>query len=314
MAADARLALPVRTAVALTVAGGTLQAVQARLNGAMEQRVGMLPTSVVSFSVGLVALVALVAASPVRRRAVPVAVSGGVRWWWRLGGLGGASVVAVSALGVPLVGVALVSVCLVAGSTVGSLVVDRFGLGPGSSHHLTPARLAGAAMAVVAVGLAGSGRFHSAPFMLFVALVAAGALGAGQAAANGRLSVATGEPVVAALVNFTVGLLVLAAVTAGAAAAGLLPAPSWPGNPLLYAGGLGGTVFVGVAALTVRSLGVLRMALAAVAGQLLGAVGLDLAAPGPGGRLPLATLLGAGLTLLAVAVAGRGPATATPAR
>jgi transporter family-2 protein len=303
--ASAGLAVPARAALALTVAGGVLQAGQARVNGALEERVGVLPTSLVSFGVGLALLTALVGASAARRRAASGVLSGRGRWWWRLGGLGGASVVAVQAFGVPLVGVALVSVCLVAGQTVGGLVVDRLGLAPGGAHRITAARAAGAGLAVLAVGLGSAGRFSAVRPLLLALLLAAGVLGAAQAAANGQLRDLTGEPLVAALANFSVGFAVLAGATLVAAIAGLLSAPHWPANPLLYAGGLGGTAFIVIAARTVASLGVLRLTLATVTGQLLGAVALDLALPGPGGRLPLATLLGAGLTLLAVAVAGR---------
>lgn len=304
--ASAGLAVPARAALALTVAGGVLQAGQARVNGALEERVGVLPTSLVSFGVGLALLTALVGTSATRRRATSGVLSGGGRWWWwRLGGLGGASIVAVQAFGVPLVGVALVSVCLVAGQTVGGLVVDRLGLAPGGVHRITAARAAGAGLAVLAVGLGSAGRFSAVRPLLLALLLAAGVLGAAQAAANGQLRDVTGEPLVAALANFSVGFAVLAGATLVAAIAGLLSAPHWPANPLLYAGGLGGTAFIVIAARTVASLGVLRLTLATVTGQLLGAVALDLALPGPGGRLPLATLLGAGLTLLAVAVAGR---------
>ncbi len=295
--------VPVRAAVTLTVAAGVLQAGQARLNGALEERAGVLPTSLVSFGVGLVVLAGLVGMSAPRRRAAAGVLAGG-RWWWRLGGLGGASVVAVQALGVPLIGVALVSVCLVAGQTVGALVVDRLALGPGGAHPVTAPRVVGAALAILAVGLGGAGRFHSVAPVLFALLLAAGVLGAAQAAANGQLREVTGEPLVAALVNFGVGFSVLAAAAVAAAAAGSLPAPHWPVNPLLYGGGLGGTAFIAIAAYTVRALGVLRLTLATVTGQLLGAVALDLAVPGPGGGLSLYTLLGVVLTLMAVVVAG----------
>lgn len=302
--ASGGLLVPARAALTLTVAAGVLQAGQARLNGALEERIGVLPTSVVSFGVGLAVLAALIGTSATRRRTVPGVLAGGGRWWWRLGGLGGSSVVAVQAFGVPLIGVALVSVCLVAGQTVGGLVVDRLALGPGGGHAVTAPRVVGAALAVLAVGLGGAGRFHSVPPVLFLLLVVAGVLGAAQAAANGQLREVTGEPLVAALVNFGVGFSVLAAAALAATAAGSLPAPHWPANPLLYVGGLGGTAFIAIAAYTVRSLGVLRLTLATVTGQLLGAVALDLVVPGPGGGLPLTTLLGTVVTLLAVVVAG----------
>lgn len=295
-------------ALSLTVLAGMLQAGQARVNGALEEHVGVLATSVVSFGLGLALLLALVAASGERRRAVSRLLSYRGRWWWRLGGLGGACVVAVQALGVPLVGVALVSVCLVAGQAVGALVVDRMGLGPGGAQPLTPARAGGAALAVLAVGLAAAGRWHTVRPGVVGLLIGAGVLGAAQAAANGQLREVTGQPTVAALANFTVGFTALTLLFVIATALpGASFTPDWPPDPLLYAGGLGGTAFIVIAAVTVRWLGVLRLTLATVTGQLLGAVALDLAVPGRGGRPPLATLLGAAMTLVAVAVASRRP-------
>ena len=65
-----------------------------------------------------------------------------------------------------------------------------------------------------------------------------------------------------------------------------------------------------MAAALVRFTGVLLLGLATIAGQVVGAVLIDLAVPGgAAGPGPL-TLLGAALTLVAVVVAGRRARTA----
>jgi transporter family-2 protein len=67
-----------------------------------------------------------------------------------------------------------------------------------------------------------------------------------------------------------------------------------------------GAVFIGVAALVVHRLGVLRLGLAVVAGQLVGALALDVALPVTGDPVGLLTVVGVALTLVAVAISGRG--------
>ena len=63
-----------------------------------------------------------------------------------------------------------------------------------------------------------------------------------------------------------------------------------------------------VSAAAVQTLGVLRLGLATVAGQTTGALVIDLIAPAPGEAVTVATVLGVVLTMVAVAISGRGPA------
>jgi hypothetical protein len=60
---------------------------------------------------------------------------------------------------------------------------------------------------------------------------------------------------------------------------------------------------VWVASVTVRVLGVLRLSLAVTAGQLIGSLVLDEVWPEPGTSIGISTVLGAVLTVIAVAVA-----------
>jgi bacterial/archaeal transporter family-2 protein len=266
----------------------------------------------VSFCVGTVLLAGYVAArdrAAVRRLRLRLR---DITWWWWLGGLAGASVVASTAQGVPEIGVALVTVCVVAGTTVGALAVDQAGLGPGGPQRATIMRVAGAALAVGAVALGVVGDRHaSVRPALFVALGLAGAGSAAQQAANGQLRRVTGSTAVASLVSFsggTIGLLVASLVR------GDLAHVNWPGEWWLYVGGTLGAVYIALASAAVGEVGVLRLSLATVAGQLVAAVVLDVAWPAPGITLHAQTVVGAALTLVAVAVTGLGRSRATVRR
>jgi uncharacterized membrane protein YdcZ (DUF606 family) len=61
-----------------------------------------------------------------------------------------------------------------------------------------------------------------------------------------------------------------------------------------------------VVSTALQTVGVLRVGLVMVAGQTLGALRIDLVAPVPGEQITAATATGVLLTLLAVAVSGRG--------
>ncbi len=60
-----------------------------------------------------------------------------------------------------------------------------------------------------------------------------------------------------------------------------------------------------VSALVVPVIGVLRLTLAAVAGQSAGALVLDVVSPAPGEAVTVGTVVGVALALAAVAVSGR---------
>jgi transporter family-2 protein len=287
---------------AVVVAGGLL-GLQGRINGELGRRVhSAIDAATISFGVGTLVLLAVVGTS--RRRELRRLRPSAVRWWWWLGGLAGAVVVATTAEGVPQIGVALVSVCIVAGTAVGALLVDEIGLGPGGRQSVSLVRLAGAALAVGAVALGAIGGHGTvARPALFAGLFAAGAGSAWQQAGNGQLRRISQSTPVASFVSFlggTIGLVIAASVQ------GDLSGRSWPQSWWLYIGGLLGAVYIALAASVVGRLGVLRLSLATVAGQLVGAVLLDAVWPAPGIELRATTVVGAALTLLAVAVSGLG--------
>jgi transporter family-2 protein len=294
--------------VAVAVGAGALVAVQLRVNGGLDDALGdAVVAALVSFGTGLVAISAVVLARRASRAAAPLVRT--VPWWSRLGGLGGASLVAVSAAAAPVIGVALLTVAIVGGQTAGGLAVDGVGLGPGGRRPLTAPRLAGALLCLVAivVSVAGKAAKAASPLLL-VLVVAAGLMVSLQQALNGRVRHATGDAAVATLVNFVIGTTaLLAGLLLRAALVGVHVA-RWPGLSewYLYSGGLLGATFVGIAAVVVRPLGVLRLGLATTAGQLVGAVLLDAFLPEHGHGVATATVVGAVLTLVAVAVSGAG--------
>jgi bacterial/archaeal transporter family-2 protein len=303
--AAALIATPARAVAMVILAGGAIS-LQSYVNGRLGKDVGS-PTiaAAVNNLVATVATLAIVLATGALPRALArVRALGRPPAWQFLGGFGGAALVLVSAVAAPEVGVALLTVALVCGSIGGSLPVDAAGIGPAGKRAITPLRVVGVLLAVGAtvIGALGS-RGDLQPLLLTLALVAGIGM-ALQAAANGQLARATGEPFVASLMNVTVGFVVLGVVAIITLATTSLD--GLPASPQLYIGGLLGGFVVVVSAAAVQTLGVLRLGLATVAGQTAGALVIDLIAPAPGEAVTLGTLIGVALTMAAVAISGRG--------
>ncbi len=299
------------TGVVLATVSGVAVAVQSRINGELGVRLADgIAAAVVSFGGGLLVLLVLVPATPRGRRGVAALrralAAGTLRPWHCLGGVCGAFLVATQGVTIGTLGVAVFTVAVVAGQSGSSLLVDRAGVGPTGRQPVTSRRLAGAALTVVAVVLAVGGRLGD-PAALALALLPllAGVVIAWQQAVNGLVGRATGSPLTATLVNFTVGTLALLVVFAVDVAVRGFPAGSPPTEPWLYLGGLIGIVFIAVAAAIVRFTGVLLLGLATIAGQVVGAVLLDVALPTAASHPDATTLVGAALTLVAVLVAAR---------
>jgi len=211
--------------------------------------------------------------------------------------------VTTQGLSVGILGVALFTVAIVAGQTIGGIVFDLVGLGPGGRRPLTVMRLLGAVLALLAIGWAVSAQLaHDVPLVLMVLPFVAG-LGAGwQQAVNGRVKAEAGSALTATVVNFAVGTAALVIVMLVHAASAGWP-EALPADPWLYAGGAIGCVFIAGQAMLVRVVGVLLLALCGVAGQLAAALALDLFAPTADRPVDLATVGGTVLALIAVAVA-----------
>jgi transporter family-2 protein len=308
---------PMRVAFATAAAfvSGAMVALQSRINGQLSGELGDgFVTAFVSFGSGLVLLAVIVAIAPTGRRGIARVVHAvrgrRIPWWFLAGGAGGALFVLSQSLVVALLGVALFTVGIVAGQAASSLLIDRVGVGTMAPRPLTVLRVVGAVLALVAVVVAVSGQLRSdVPFWLLIAPLVAGFAAGGQQAVNGQLRETADSPLAATFISFLVGTTVLAI----ALLVHLMVVPwptAFPVNPLLYTGGLVGCVFIAIQTIAVRTTGVLLMGLAVLSGQVVAAAVLDLVLPVPGHEVGVTTLIGAGLTLVAVVVAGiRAPRT-----
>ncbi|MFI6264463.1 DMT family transporter [Micromonospora sp. NPDC051006] len=300
--------------VGLATVSGLAVAGQSRINGELGVRLADgFAAAVVSFGVGLLVLLVLVPATPTGRRGL-VAVrralaAGALRPWQCLGGVCGAFLVATQGLTIGTLGVAVFTVAVVAGQSGSSLAVDRAGIGPTGRQAVTAQRLTGAALTVVAVLLAVSDRLGDPGALVLAVLPLLAGIGiAWQQAVNGRVRAAADSALTATLINFAVGTVALLVAFAIDIAVRGWPAGSLPTEPWLYLGGPIGIVFIALAAAIVRFTGVLLLGLATIAGQIVGAVLLDLALPTEASHPSITTLLGAALTLVAVLVAALAPA------
>lgn len=305
---------PLVTASALVaaVAIGAVIAVQPRVNGqlAVELDDGFL-AAFISFAVGTAALgLALLVWKPGRRGFGQVRLALAERRmspWFLAGGLAGAFLVLSQGLTAAVLGVALFTVALVGGQSLGSLLIDRIGVGTMAPKPFTAQRLAGALLAILAVAWAVSDRLHGeVPWWMLVLPLAAG-IGTGwQQAVNGQVREFSGSVLTASLVSFLGGTLALAIATGVHIAIVGAPEPL-PANPWLYTGGLLGVVFIAGSAALVRTTGVLLFGLAVIAGQLSSAVLLDLFAPVSDAGVAFSTIGGAALAVVAVCVAAIRP-------
>jgi transporter family-2 protein len=317
--------------VALAATGGLALAVQARVNGQLGLKLnpGVHNTTLsgvlvafVSFGSGLVLLAAFILITPSGRRGARrlfAALRGHrLKWWQCAGGASGAFLVSTQGLTVAEIGVAVFTVAVVAGQVLSSLAVDRAGIGPQGPRPLTVQRTVGALLAVPAVAIAVASQFGHANLLLLAVLpLLAGVFVAWQQALNGLVSQVAQDSMVATTVNFAVGAGVLVVGLAVPIALHGVPT-RWPGAWWLYTGGVAGIVVILGAVAAVRLVGVLVVGLSSVAGQLIGALLLEVVVPaGPTGSLVF-PVVGTVLALVAVVVAGLsdrgGSAKMTPAR
>lgn len=301
---------PARLVLALVAAFacGILVALQTRINGELGQRLGDgFLAAFVSFGSGLVLLTLLLALWRPGRRGVGRIVAAlrtrDIPWWLVLGGVGGAVFVLGQGLTVGLLGVAMFTIAVVCGQTLSSLVLDHRGLARMPATPATPQRVVGAALAVVAVGIAVSDRVRpDIPIWALVVPLVAGVLVGWQAAVNGQVRQVAGSAVSATFGNFLVGTTVLGiALAIHVALAGWNP--TFPGEWWLYLGGVNGCVFIAAQTVIVRFTGVLLMGLAVLSGQLVASLGFDVLLPISGEPLHIVTVVGTVLVLGAVLVA-----------
>lgn len=287
---------------------------QGRVNAELSSTVGdAYLAAFISFFVGLLVLAVIVFLTAPGRRAMrqvpPAFRRGEVRWWYLLAGAVGGYFVLAQTLTIGMIGVAVFTVAVVTGQTIGGLLWDRIGLGPGGRRQITLMRCVGALLTVCAVIWAVSPQLTVADrglaWLLLVLLpFSGGFLQAGQQALNGRQSAAYGSALPGAFFNFASGsaVLLLTWVTVSLLQGGL-GVPQLSTTWWHYLGGPLGIVFIVLGALLVTRVGVLLAAMGMIAGQLIGSLLLDLVVPAPGSLVTTATVLGTGLTLVAVLIA-----------
>lgn len=290
---------------------GALIALQSRINGTLSQHS---PRAVIaalwSFGSGLAILTVAVLLVPRLRSAVrdlPRAVRDGrLKWWQCLGGLVGGMLVAAQTWAVPVIGVAIFSVAVLGGQTLAAIGVDRAGLGSSGPHPVTPARVGFALLAVAGVVVSSLG--HGVGSLAWLPVLVTFVAGAGiavQQAVNARVNRAVGQPLATTWQNFLFGCVVLVGLALGSA----ITRPGawgWPQGAPWWAwlGAPCGIAFIAITAWAVHELGVLLFGLGSVAGQLLTALGLDLADPAVRPDIGTPVVVGVVISLLAALGAG----------
>lgn len=307
-----RLAVPAWAALGLVIAGGACAAGQAAINGEIGQRLDSpLTAAAISNTLGGMVFVASLIMVPKVRAGLRRAWRHRLPLWMYSGGIFGAVFVFAGSHAVPILGVALFTVAQVCGNTMGALGTDAIGVGPAGRLRVTRPRLTGAALAIVAIAIAQAGRDLATGgwwLVPFVAVVGAGL--ALQGAFNGRVNEVTGNPLSTGFVNFISGTSVLYVVVAVAGLVNGLPLSRLPAEPWLYLGGPLGALLVIFSMLAVKVIGILRMALGILTGQLVGALAIDVLALG---TTPSPWLIvGLVLTAAAVAITGIGKSQAQP--
>lgn len=292
-----------------------LAALQGRANGALASELDgdAVMTAAISTAMGLLLLVVVLALRSRSRdallRTLPEQVRAGrLRWWQLIGGFASAFFVVTQGASIPALGVAVFTVLVVAGTTGSSLVFDAIGLTPGGKRPVTAPRVIGAIGTTLAVVVAVSGRFSAGSLALAAVIVTitAGVISTFQMAINGMVAEATDDGLVPVVLNLALGMLVLLVALpiahAVTGAGWLAPPPPWE-QPLLWLGGPLGVSFLLLSAIVIRPLGVLVYSLVTIAGQLAGAVALDIVVPTAGAEVGWQVVLGVLLTAAAVTVA-----------
>ena len=135
--------------VGLMVLGGALMSMQAPINAALRLHVGVLESALVSFSVGTLALILLVAFAGKGsllglRQAAP---------WQLSGGLIGVLFVTATLVAAPKIGMTGVIVSALAGQALGGLLIDSFGWFGLEARAIDLRRVAGVGLLGAAVWL-----------------------------------------------------------------------------------------------------------------------------------------------------------------
>jgi bacterial/archaeal transporter family-2 protein len=287
-------------AVIAALVAGILVAAQSRLNGelglALEDGVG---AALYSFTSGwlLIALVTLIS-KPGRegvKRVVELLRTGQMPVWMTLGGVFGGFLVMTQGLAAGTLGIALFTVAVVAGQGISGIVIDSRGWFGVQKRRLNFARLLGALIVIVGVGMVAES--PSLDTILLLSLPFLAGLGLGfQQAANGKVGINAESALAATFVNFAMGsgMLFIAKLIS-------LPFVGIPtGMPSgwwLYVGGFTGVLFITIQVVVVSRIGVLGLGVMLGTGQILGSLLIDIFLPLPGQVITLIHVVGVFVTL-----------------
>jgi transporter family-2 protein len=133
-------------AVVLTAAAGGLIAAQAPINAGLGRSTGSLPAALISFSIGTLALAAIVVLSG---KAGGVSSTFDVSWYYLLGGFLGALYVTNALIAVTAIGAGGVAAATVFGQLTTSVVIDRLGLFGLDQVPLSPERILGVVLLLI---------------------------------------------------------------------------------------------------------------------------------------------------------------------
>jgi transporter family-2 protein len=137
--------------VLLAFSTGVALAVQTGVNTQLRSFLGSpLQAVFVSFSLGTLLLMLTLG---VRREPPPFARWLSMPWWMWLGGLFGLFIVSTNILVAPRIGSALLVSLAVAGQLCTAVILDHYGAFGFPVHHISPGRIAGAALLVGGVVL-----------------------------------------------------------------------------------------------------------------------------------------------------------------
>ena len=293
--------------VLFTVLAGMLGPMQSAVNGRLGADLGDGHlASIVSFGSGLLLMLVIILPRASTRSAF-LGLPGHLRrgtipWPNFFAGLCGAVIVLSEGISVGALGVATFQTALISGMVISGVVCDRLAIGVQFKQALSVFRIIGAVLAVVATVLVVSPNFETPHALALIVLPFVGGLLAGwQPAGNSNIGKLAGSMLVSITWNFLIGFVFLTAAFLLRLAMGhasfTLPDTWW-----MYLGGPLGLLSIALMAILVSKLGLLLLALASTAGQLVGSILIDSLIPGMG-TVHVVTVLGALVALCASAIA-----------
>lgn len=133
--------------VLMMIVGGAMMAFQAPINAALRNHVGIFESSLISFTVGTLALILVVLLAGKGSLGNLRQVS----WWHLLGGLIGAVFVTATLIAAPKIGVTGMIVATLAGNMLAGILIDRFGWVGVDPKPIDAPRIAGVVLMALSV-------------------------------------------------------------------------------------------------------------------------------------------------------------------